>query len=324
MRRRDFIALAGATAACPVAPRAQELLPVIGFLGPSSPQIFATRLQAFHHGLGEAGYRAGDNVRIEYRWAGGDTARFPGLAADLARRPVTVLVAAGLAAALAAKAATTAIPILFFIGENPVELGLVATLNRPGANLTGVTTLNTEVGPKRLELARELVTAGKPIAVLINPRSPNADSLVTGMQRAADRLGLRLMVLQAGSERELEPVFAHLAERRAGPLVITTDAFFISRIERLAELSLRHAVPAIFQYREFVAAGALMSYGSSFLEPYRQVGVYTGRVLRGEKPADLPVQQATKVELFINLKTARALGIEVPPALLVRADEVIE
>jgi putative ABC transport system substrate-binding protein len=302
----------------------QQPMPVIGFLGPSSPELFAERLRAFHAGLGETGYRAGQNVHVDYRWAGGDTSRFPSLALDLVGRPVTALVGAGLSATLAAKAATATLPIIFFIGENPVELGLVATLSRPGANLTGVTTLNTEVGPKRLELARELVGSAKRIGLLINPRSPNADDLAKSMQVAAKRLGLDLLVLQAASERDFDPAFAKLAEHRAGALVITTDAFFISRIRPLAALALRHAVPAIFQYRDFVSAGALLSYGGSFLEPYRQVGTYAGRVLKGEAPAELPVQQATKLELFINLKTAKALGLTVPPTLLARADEVIE
>ena len=324
MRRREFITVLGGAAAWPLTARAQQTTPVIGFLGPSSPALFAERLNAFHHGLDELGYQAGRNVRIEYRWADGDASRLPALADDLARGSVTTFVCAGLSATLAAKAVTTSIPTVFFLGEDPVELGLVTSLNRPGANLTGVTTLNTEVGPKRLELARELLPAAQRIALLVNPTSPNAGNLAKDMQAAAERLGLGLVLLHAGSERDFDPAFANLTEQRAGALVITTDAFFISRIEQLARLTLRHAVPAIFQYREFVAAGALMSYGGSFLEPYRQVGVYAGRVLKGEKPADLPVQQATRVELFINLKTATALGVTVPTALLVRADKVIE
>jgi putative ABC transport system substrate-binding protein len=327
MRRRDFITLLGGAApalAWPLAARAQQpAMPVIGFLGPSSPQLFAERLRAIAQGLQETGYHDGRNVTIEYRWAGGDTNQLPALAADLARRPVTMMVAAGLSATLAAKATTT-LPVVFFIGEDPVELRLVASLSRPGGNLTGVTTLNTEAGPKRLELVRELVPSAKAIALLVNPKSPNADALARGMQAAARTLGLTLILLRAGSERDFDAAFASLAEQRAGALVITTDAFFISRIEQLARLSLRHAVPAIFQYRNFVAAGGLMSYGGSFTDPYREVGVYAGRILKGEKPADLPVQQATKIELFLNLKTARALGLEVPPTLLARADEVIE
>jgi putative tryptophan/tyrosine transport system substrate-binding protein len=325
MRRREFIALVGGAAASwSAAARAQSNMSLIGFLGPSSAALFAERLAAFNQGLEETGFRPGHNVAIAYRWAGGDMSRLPPLAAELARIPCSIVVGAGLSATLAAKAATTTIPIMFFIGEDPVELGLVATLNRPGANLTGVTTLNTEVGPKRLELARELVPSAKLIALLINPNSPNADMLIKDMRAAAANLGLALLVLHASSERDFDPAFASLAEHRASALVITTDAFFISRIEQLARLTMRHAVPAIFQYRDFVAAGALMSYGGSFLEPYRQVGVYTGRVLKGESPAELPVQQATKVELFVNLKTAKALGLELPPTLVARADEVIE
>jgi putative ABC transport system substrate-binding protein len=324
MRRRAFIALLGGSAAAwPLAGRGQQALPVVGFLGPSSPELFAERLRAIAQGLDETGYQDGRNVMIEYRWAGGDTNRLPALAADLARHPVRIMVAAGLSATLAAKAAT-ALPVVFFIGEDPVELGLVASLSRPGGNLTGVTTLNTEAGPKRLELARELVPSAKAIALLINPNSPNAEALARRMQAAARTLGRTLILLHAGSERDFDSAFARLVEQRAGALVITTDAFFISRIEQLARLTLRHAVPAIFQYRNFAAAGGLMSYGGSFTDPYRQVGAYAGRILKGEKPADLPVQQATKIELFINLKTAKALGLEVPPTLLARADEVIE
>jgi putative ABC transport system substrate-binding protein len=327
VRRRDFITLLGGAAATwPVAARSQSLgkVPTIGFLGPSSATLLAERLAAFNQGLEETGFRPSHNVAIAYRWAGDDMSRLPALAAELARTPASILVAAGLSATLAAKAATTTIPIIFFMGEDPVELGLVDTLNHPGANLTGVTTLNTEVGPKRLELARELVSSAKLIGLLVNPKSPNAETLTKDMRTAAGKLGLTLLVLHAANERDFDTAFESLAEHRAGALVITTDAFFISRIEQLARLTLRHAMPAIFQYRDFVTAGALMSYGGSFLEPYRQVGVYTGRVLKGEKPAELPVQQATKVELFINLKTAKALGLEIPPTLLARADEVIE
>ena len=248
----------------------------------------------------------------------------PALAADLARHPFTMIIAAGLSAALAAKAATPTIPIVFFIGEDPVEVGLVASLNRPGGNLTGVTTLNTEVGPKRLELMLQVVPSAKVMAVLINPNSPNVDSLTNSMQGAARDLGLTPLVAHARAERDFHPVFAGLAERRVGAVVITTDAFYISRGEQLAHSALRHGLPAIFQYRNFVAAGRLMSYGSSFTDSYRQVGVYAGRILKGEKPAELPVQQATKIELFINLKTAKALGLTVPTAILLRADEVIE
>jgi putative ABC transport system substrate-binding protein len=324
MRRRDLIRFAGGAAAWPLAARAQPALPVIGFLGPSSPRLFAERLRPFQEGLAEMGYREGQNVTIEYRWAGGDMNRLPPFAAELARKPVTILIGAGLSATLAAKAATTTIPIVFFIGEDPIRLGLVASLNQPGGNITGVTTSNTEVGPKRLQLIRELVPSARVVGLLVNPKSPNADDLVMDMQAAARTLDLTLLVLYSGSDSDFEPAFARLAENQASALVITTDAFFISRIAELARLTLRHAVPAVFQYRDFVAAGGLMSYGGSFTDAYRQVGVYAGRILKGEKPADLPVQQASKVELFLNLDTARRRGLSVPLSLLGRADEVIE
>ena len=325
MRRRKFITLLGGAIAWPIVTRAQQpAMPVVGFLGPSSPGLFTERLGAFRQGLDEAGFHQDRNVRIEDRWAGGDTNRLPTLAADLAGHSVTIMVAAGLSATLAAKATTTTIPIVFFLGEDPVELGLVASLNRPGGNLTGVTTLNTEVGPKRLELMQQLVPSAKVMAVLINPNSPNAESLAKNMQEAARSLNLTLLVLHASSERDFDRAFTGLAEHRVRALVITTDAFFISQVEQLARLTLRHAVPAIFQYRQFVAAGGLMSYGGSFTDSYRQVGVYAGRILKGETPADLPVQQAAKIELFLNLKTAKALGLSVPLPLVSRADEIIE
>jgi putative ABC transport system substrate-binding protein len=326
MRRREFLRALGSAAAAmsPVAAAAQQLaMPAIGFLGPSSPQLFAERLDAFRRGLGDIGFHEGRNVRIEYRWAGGNLNRLPALAADLIRGSVSAMVSAGLAAALAAKATTTAIPIVFFIGEDPVGLGLVANLSRPGGNLTGVTTLNTEVGPKRLELVRELIPSAKSVALLLNPTGPNVDSLEKQMQAAARTLGLGLLVLHAGNERDLDHAVARGA-REANALVITTDAFFISRIKRIARLTVEHPVPAIFQYRDFVAEGGLMSYGGNFLDSFRQLGAYAGRILKGEKPADLPVQQATKVELIINLKTAKALGLTVPLTLLGRADEVVE
>jgi len=324
--RREFISLlGGATVAWPVAAWGQQpAMPVIGFLGPTSPDLFAQRLQSFRQGLGEAGFLPDRNVQIEYRWAGGNMKQMPGLALDFARLPVTVIVAAGLSAALAAKAATPNIPIVFFIGEDPVEVGLVASLNRPGGNLTGVTTLNTEVGPKRLELMREVLPSAKVMAVLINLNSPNVDGLTNSMQAAARNLGLTPLVVHASAEREFDPLFASLAERRVGAVVITTDAFYISRGEQLAHSAMRNGLPAIFQYRNFVKAGGLMSYGSSFLDAYRQVGVYAAGVLKGEKPAGLPVQQATKIELFVNLKTAKALGLTFPTSILLRADEVIE
>jgi putative ABC transport system substrate-binding protein len=274
MRRREFICLLGSAAVTsPLAARAQEQRrPVIGFLGPSSSELFAERLHAFRQGLSETGFHEGGNVMIEYRWAGGETDQLPALAADLARHSVTTMVAAGLSATLAIKAATTTTPIVFFLGEDPVELGLVTSLSRPDGNLTGVTTLNTEVGPKRLELVRQLVPSAKLIALLINPKGPNAESIAKDMSAVARTLGLTVLVLHATSDRDFDHAFARLAEQRADGLVITTDAFFISRIEQLARLTLRYAVPAIFQYRPFVAAGGLMSYGGSFTDSYRQVG----------------------------------------------------
>jgi putative ABC transport system substrate-binding protein len=327
MNRREFIPLlGGAAAAWPLAARAQQTMPVIGYIGTGSRESDAFRLPSFHQGLSEAGYVEGRNVAIEYRWAEGQNDRLPALAADLVRRQVAVIaVPASTPGVLAAKAATTTIPIVFYIGLDPVELGLVASLAHPGGNITGVTGWNVMVGPKRLELLHEVIPSATSIALLVNPASPDlakADS--RDQQTAARSLGLQLHVLDASNERDFDTVFATLVQLRAGGLVIGTDSLFNTQKEQLAALTVRHGVPTIHQYREFVMAGGLMAYGSPTADLSRQVGVYTARILKGEKPADLPVQQATKVELFMNLKTAKTLGLTVPLPLLARADEVIE
>jgi putative ABC transport system substrate-binding protein len=327
MRRRDFITvLGGAAVGWPLAARAQQpAMPVIGYLSSASPDQDAGRLRGFRQGLSEAGYVEGRNVTIEYRWAEEQFDRLPALAADLVRRQVAVIAQAGhVLGVLAAKAATKTIPIVFMTGVDPVAFGLVTSLNRPGGNLTGVTTLSIELEPKRLELLHGLVPAATTIGALFNQTHPNAEARSRDLQAAARTLGLGLHILNASSENDFDSVFARLAELQAGGLVIATDGLFISRSEPLAALTVRHAVPAIFQFRTFAAAGGLMSYGGSLVDLYRRSGIYTGRILKGEKPADLPVQQSTKAELIINMKAAKALGLTVPLPLLGRADEVIE
>jgi putative tryptophan/tyrosine transport system substrate-binding protein len=328
MKRREFITLlGGAAAAWPLAVHAQQApMPVIGVLSAEWPDPFTDRLRAFHEGLRETGYVEGRNVAIEYRWAEGQNDRLPALAADLVRRQVALIVTPGSTpAALVAKAATTTIPIVFYVGADPVEVGLIGSLSRPGGNVTGVTTLNVEVGAKRLELLHELVPTATIIAALVNPTNPAvAETLTRDLQTAAHTLGVQLHVLHASSERDFDTVFASLVQLRAGGLVIGVDALFNSQSEQLAALTIRHAVPAIYQFREFVSAGGLMSYGGTVVDTYRPLGVYTGRILKGEKPAELAVQQATRLELIINMKTAKALGLTVPLPLLGRADEVIE
>ena len=329
MKRREFIALVGGAAAVawPFAARAQQpAMPVIGFLSSASPKQHEHVVRAFRQGLSETGYVEGRNVRIEFRWADDKNDRLSELAADLVRHKVNVIAAPGSTpGALAAKAATAAIPIVFSVWIDPVASGLVASLARPGGNITGVTNLNTELGPKRLELLRELMPTANVIALLVNPTSPLiAETVSHELQSTARTLGLQLLILNASNERDFDTIFSTLVQQRASALVIAPDALFISRSEQLAALTVRHAVPAITQFREFAAAGGLMTYGGSFTESVQQVGVYTGRILKGEKPADLPVQQLTKAELIINLRTAKAIGLTVPPTLLRRADEVIE
>jgi putative ABC transport system substrate-binding protein len=324
MKRREFITLVGGAAATwPLAARAQQrAMPVIGFLSSTSPQVYAARLHAFAQGLKEEGYIEGQNVAIEYRWAGDHDDRLPVLAAELVHRQVTVIAAGGTPASLAAKAATATIPIVFETASDPVKLGLVASLNRPGGNLTGVTNLNVEVGQKRLEVLRELMPAATNIAVLVNPSAPAVtEQFVGNLQAAAPALGMQLHVVQASTDHDLDTVFAAL---RADALVVGPYLFFNSRQEQIGAMSLRHAVPTIFAYPKFVEAGGLISYGANETENYRLVGIYTGKILKGANPGDLPVQRSTKVELIINLKTAKALGIAVPLALSGRADEVIE
>jgi putative tryptophan/tyrosine transport system substrate-binding protein len=327
MKRREFITLVGGAAvAWPLAARAQQApMPVIGYLGPESPAAFASRVEAFRQGLGQTGYIEGRNVAIDFRWAESQHNRLPALAAELVARPVSVIVAPGGApGALAAKSVTTTIPIVFEMGADPIATGLVQTLNRPGANITGVTSLNVQVTPKRLEILHEAVPAAAMIAVLLNPTSPTADSQLRNLQAAASALSVRLHILHASTERDFDAVSAALAQLRPGGLVVSSDTFFATHSEQLAALTVRHAVPAIHQSRDFAIAGGLMSYAGSFMESHRQAGIQTGRILKGERAADLPVQQVTKVELFINLKAAKALGVTLPLSLLGRADEVIE
>jgi putative ABC transport system substrate-binding protein len=327
MKRREFIAALGsATVTWPPAARAQQpAMPVIGFLHGESADMADYSMRAFHQGLSQIGFVEGRNVAIEYRFAEGQDDRLPAMAADLVRRRVAVIVTpASTSAAFAAKAATTTIPIVFLFAGDPVAFGLVASLNRPGGNLTGVTTLNIEVGAKRFELLRELLPAVSAMTLLVNPRSPGAETQSREAGVAARTLGLQLNVLQAGTERDIDTAFTSLLQSPARGLVIAPNPYFYERREQLVGLTLRHGVPTVFTSREFVAAGGLMSYGTDGRDLFRIVGSYTGRILKGEKPADLPVQQATRIELVINMKTAKALGLTFPITLLGRADEVIE
>jgi putative ABC transport system substrate-binding protein len=326
MRRREFIAFVGAVAAWPLASRAQQrAMPVIGFMNAADAESDKQQLAAFLKGLEEVGYVDGKNVAIEYRWAEANVDRLPAIAADLVQRKVSVIAATTTPAALAAKAATKTIPIVFETGSDPIRLGLVASLNRPGGNVTGVTQLNSGLVAKELEVLHELLPTVKTVALLVNPADPAVTDEETREAASATQiLGLELHVLKASTQEQLEAVFANLSQSQISGLVVGPEVFFTSRIRQLAALAVRHKVPTIYRGREFAAAGGLVSYGSTITSSYHLAGVYTGRVLKGEKPADLPVQQATKFELYINLKTAKALGITVPLPLSGRADEVIE
>ena len=327
MKRRDFIVLLGGVAMS-VSARAQGL-PVIGYLGSETPDRYSSRLTAFREGLEETGYAAGRNVEIDYRWAEGRYDRLPQLAKELAgqlahRHPAVIVAPGGAEVALAAKSATTTVPIVFEMGGDPVALGVVNSLSRPGGNLTGVSSLSVEVSRKRLEFMRELRSDTNVFAVALNPASPTSELQLKSLQAAASSLGIQLVILKASAEHEFEAMFAAVREKRAGGLVFSSDPYFAYRSQQLAVLAVRHAVPAMTQSRDFPLAGGLMSYGGDFTQSHRNSGLYAGRILKGEKPSDLPVQRVTKVELFINLKAAIALGVSFPPSLLSSADWVIE
>ncbi len=326
MKRRELIfLLGGAAAAWPRAGRAQQkTMPVIGFLGSGSLDPYAAYLAAFHQGLSETGYVVGQNLAIEYRWAEGSYDRLPALAADLVGRKVDLIATSGTAAPLAVKSATSTIPIVFVGAGDPVGAGLVPSLSRPGGNLTGVSFMSTELMPKRLQLLSELVPQARVIALLVNPNNPNTERIMREVQEAAGAKGVTLSILKAGTESEIDIAFVTLVQRQAGALVVGADAFFTGRREQLVALAARHAVPAIYDTREFAASGGLISYGASRSAVYRQAGIYAGKILKGAKPADLPVERPAIFELVINLNTAKALGLTVPQSILARADEVIE
>jgi putative ABC transport system substrate-binding protein len=327
MRRREFIGFLGSTAAMwPLAARAQQpTMPVVGFLSTRAPRETASALAAFHRGLKEMGYLEGQNVAIEYRWAEGQYDRLPALAADLVRRQVAVIAATGgTISSRAAKAATSTIPIVFGTGEDPLKLGLVASLNRPGGNVTGVNTFIGQMEAKRLGLLHELIPTAALVGVLLNQKSSTFATQSNDIQNAARNLGQKIHVVNASSDGDIRAAFATFARLRAAALLVGADPSFNDRHDQIVALAAQYAIPAIYELREFVSAGGLISYGTSLLEAYRQVGLYTGRILKGDKPADLPVVQSTKFELVINLKSAKALGLEVPPTLSARADEIIE
>ena len=325
MNRREFITLLGGATMWPVAARAQQpAVPVIGFLNGASPVGYAPFAAAFREGLKEAGYVDGQNAAIEYRWANGRYDRLPALAADLIQRKVAVIAATSSPAAQAAKTATSTVPIVFTTGDDPIKLGLVASLNRPGGNVTGVSSLLVEIGSKQLGLLREVAPGTTAIAVLINPNFPGTERQLRDVDAAARVLGLQLIVLTASTERDMETGFATMAQKGGVALLVGVDPFFLERRDHIVALAARHSIPAIYPVRDFAVAGGLMSYGSDFADSYRQAGVYAGRIVRGEKPADLPVQRSTKFEFVINFKTAKALGLTVSNSMQLLADEVIE
>jgi len=325
IERRKFLATLGGAAAWPLAARAQQApMPVVGYLNLGSPESDVPRLTGLRRGLSQTGYIEGRNLVIEYRWAGNQADRLPALAADLVQLRVAVIVSPGLVATLAAKAATTSIPIVFLVGNDPVQLGLVGSLNRPGGNLTGFNVFANEFGAKGLALLHELVPGTATIGFLENPNNPTFELTTRDVLAAAPVMGLTVQTLKASTDREIDAAFASLVQARTGALLVGNDFVFASRIERLVELAAHHAIPTMYTVREFVVAGGLISYGISLIENYREVGLYTGRILKGEKPADLPIIQSTKFPLIINLKTAKALGLQIPDRLLALADEVIE
>lgn len=326
MRRRKFITLLGSVATWPLTVQAQQPagMRTIGFLSSGSPDAYTSLLAGYHKGLAEAGFVEGRNVAIEYRWAEGKFDRLPALASDLVQRSVAVIATTGTTSALAAKAATATIPIAFLGGDDPVKFGLVASLNRPGGNATGLNLFTSEMTGKRLELVRELVPAVTAIGVLINPKSPEAEPQLRDVQTAARAIGQPIHILSASTELEVDTAFATLGQQRDGALLVTNDAFFIDRIDQIIALAARHSVPTIYDRRAYAIAGGLISYGTHYIDAFRQLGVYTARLLKGARPADLPVEQSTKFELVINLKTAKALGLNVPAKLLALADELIE